>query len=85
MSYRRTSASRQLEASTQWTVPPDLPAVGGIPAPGVGVVFAQYGRDGAGLVLDAAGAPDDVRPLEAHLVAREKAVVFFHRFLHKIL
>ena len=63
----------------------DLPAVGGVAAPGVGIIGAQDFGDPPGLVFDAAGAFDHVGALEPDFIARVEAEEFPHLFLHKVL
>ena len=67
LSYRRTWASTAVAASTQWRVAPfTLRPSAGSP-PREGIILRQHFHHVARLVLDAAGAGDEVGPLQAAL------------------
>ena len=66
--------------------PLHLAAVGGVSAAAVGVVLAQDLDDVACLVLDAAGAMDQIGPLQAALgAAGIETLIFGYRGLQKVL
>ena len=64
----------------------DLAAVGGVAAPGVGIILAQHLGDVAVFVLHAAGALHQIRALQtAFQTVGGQALVLGHGDLHKVV